>query len=677
MRVERRVGSRVIQNPAGLARESVSRTRPLARDAAIFAASALGYYGCAAIGTLLSVPPSGFAIIWPATAFIISVLLIVPERRWWLCVAGVVPTHFYIAATFQPNAPLPVVLTQIGGNLLLAFVTVVALKAALGRRPKFNTLNAILAFIGIAAIAVPAVVNSIVLGVHLATGWTSDFWLAWRQWMVAVIFPTATIPLVVSLAASGKLTGYTTESAKPERELALLVALLFVCTFLAYDGQVDAARWPVLFLVPFPFLLWAAVRLGVGGTCLSLLVFAAATIAQALRHYGPFAVDAPIDQVTSLQTYLVTTSIPLILLAALMDERRQAELLLQQSEARMQTVASATDTFLWQWDPTKRILWTTDRCRQMFRLTQVDGLMPESLLNALLPADRGRMWKAVQCAFVPGKDVPSEEYRLNRDGSIRWITLAMHSDFDRAGNLILLSGVFTDVTERKCAQIESEKLRKKLLRFREDERRRIAEELHDSTAQHLVAASLNLTLLRTKLRATPARDILSDAMRAVREATQEIRTFSYLLHPPQLGRIGLCGVLHDYVPGFESRTGVRTSLRLNSQIDRLPIGHQLALLRIAQESLANVHRHAGAENVWISVRLIASSVHMLVRDDGKGIEIEAGEELTDRLRLGVGIPAMAARVKRLRGKMEVNNRSKGTTIHVAFPLPPRLAATLH
>jgi signal transduction histidine kinase len=343
----------------------------------------------------------------------------------------------------------------------------------------------------------------------------------------------------------------------------------------------------------------------------------------------------------------------------------------------MQTVASETDTFLWQWDPTKRILWMTDHCRQLFGLSELVGLTPESLLNALLPADRGRMWRAIQCALVPGNDVASEEYRMNCDEEVRWLTLTTHSDFDRTGSLARLSGVFRDVTDRKCAQIETERLRKKLLRLRHDERRRIAEELHDSTAQHLVAASLSLTLLKTKLRVAGSRNILSDAMQAVREASQEIRTFSYLLHPPQLGATGLCAVLNDYVPGFESRTGVHTWLRLNSRIDRLPIGHQHAILRIAQESLGNVHRHAGAANVWISVRFIASSVHVLVRDDGRGIDAEAGQELSDRLRLGVGIPAMAARVKRLRGRMEVSSRSKGTTVHVAFPLPKGLAATVH
>jgi signal transduction histidine kinase len=207
-------------------------------------------------------------------------------------------------------------------------------------------------------------------------------------------------------------------------------------------------------------------------------------------------------------------------------------------------------------------------------------------------------------------------------------------------------------------------------RLSQDERRRIAEELHDSTAQHLVAAGLGLTKLRGMIFTPEARDLLSEAMQSIRDATLEIRTLSYLLYPPQLGRVGLCAVLHEYVPGFESRTGVHTSLRLSSKIDRLPIANQHAILRVAQQSLCNVHRHARATNAWVTVRVTNSSVHVVIRDNGKGVDVAAGKELADRLRMGVGIGAMAARVGR-------PDDGKGTIVHVSIPLPEEQNATLH
>ena len=204
-------------------------------------------------------------------------------------------------------------------------------------------------------------------------------------------------------------------------------------------------------------------------------------------------------------------------------------------------------------------------------------------------------------------------------------------------------------------------------RFGQDERRRIAEELHDSTAQHLVAAGLGLTKLKGMIFTPEARDLLSEAMQSIRDATLEIRTLSYLLHPPQLGRVGLCAVLHEYVPGFESRTGVHTSLRLSPEIDRLPIPNQHAILRVAQQSLCNVHRHARATNAWITVRLTGSSVHVVIRDNGKGVDVAAGKELGDRLRMGVG---MSARVS-------TPDDGKGAMVHVTIPLPEEQNATLH
>jgi len=229
--------------------------------------------------------------------------------------------------------------------------------------------------------------------------------------------------------------------------------------------------------------------------------------------------------------------------------------------------------------------------------------------------------------------------------------------------LILLAALMDD---RRLVQREADDLRDRLASLRDDERRRIAQELHDSTAQHLVAAILNLMHLKTKI-SNGMLGLVDDILLSLREASTEIRTFSYLLNPPQLESDGLGEVLRQYVPGFERRTGVRTSLRVTPLANELPIEHQHALLRIAQESLGNVHRHARASTVSVSLRCIAGRAHLIVRDDGVGIESVESEYLTERLRLGVGIPAMAARVRQLGGRIDVSGRRKGTTVHVAIP----------
>src|SRR4051812_36052326 len=125
-----------------------------------------GYFASAIIGSRLSAPPNVFAIIWPATAFLIGVLLLLPKARWWLCAASVVPAHFLLAATTHVDTPLAVVLTQVGGNLALASATVLAVRATIGTRVRFDSFGTALKFLLVAGIAVPAVVDALILSVH-------------------------------------------------------------------------------------------------------------------------------------------------------------------------------------------------------------------------------------------------------------------------------------------------------------------------------------------------------------------------------------------------------------------------------------------------------------------------------------------------------------------------------
>ena len=640
----------------------------LARNGLRALAAAAGYYACAYIGTALSVPPSGFAILWPATAFLISILLVEPPRRWWLYAAVIVPAHFHLAAILQPHAPFVVVLTQIGGNLALAASTAVAVNATMLKPRDFGSFRSVLVFILVAGIAVPAIVNALILSVHLATGWADNFWQSWQQWMIAGIFPTITIPPLAVLALNGGLTGRPPASSRSPIELGLLAALLFALSFLAFGGAMNAASWPALFLTPFPLLLWAAVRLGVGGSCVALLALAAAVIAQALLHQGPFAAHSSIDDVLSLQAFLVTLSIPQLLLAALLDERRRTAELLRQSEARIQVTAASTDTGLWQWDEAAHRLWSTENCQAMLGLSLAATATPLAFLDAVHPEDRPHTRDAIETALLPGAAPSTVEFRLCDDGETRWFSLSTHTEVGSTGAPIRVDGVFRDVTDRVGAQMEADRLRGQLEHLQDEERRRIAEELHDSTGQHLAAANLNLSSLRARV-SGKAQDIIDEIMQSVREATTEIRTFSYLLHPPELSQEGLRTVLEQYVPGFGRRTGLITSLRIHPVADSLPASHQHALLRITQESLGNVHRHAQATRASVNLRCVSGNVHLLVHDDGHGIRAEAGQRPGERLRLGVGIPAMTARARLLGGRMDINSRSGGTTVHVAIPLP--------
>jgi signal transduction histidine kinase len=625
---------------------------------------AIGYFGLMVLGLELRFSPESSAIVWPARAFVVSLTLLLPRRQWGL-VAAVVPAHYLASAAFLPDASLVAATTQVLGHIAVALASALAIRRLIPNGPLFDSAASMLKFILVVGIAVPAVVNLATLSAHLATGWIDSLWLAWRQWMGSGFFVTITVPPLLVLLAQGGFAGRPRATLGLRLEIALVAALLSGVSFVAFGSFVDATAWPAAYLAPLPLLLWAAARFGTGGTALALLAMTGGVVARTIRHEGPFGGDTLADEVASLQLFLAVTSAPMMLLAALFDERRRTANLLRQFEADMQVAASATATGLWRWDAAQSQLWLTANCRAMFGLPDESTLTPLDFLAAVHPEDRAAVEDALTRSTA-GEQMRVLEFRLGTGERTRWFVLQTRTDYDDGGRAVGVSGVFRDISERVEGRLAVERLEERLATLQDDERRRIAQELHDSTAQHLVAAKFNLLTLRKRV-AGELQEMVDEAYRSLREATAEIRTFTYLLHASQLEEEGLGAMLQRYVPGFERRTGIRTALRLCPRADELPGALQHALMRITQESLGNVQRHAGAKRASIDLRCFSGAIHLVVRDDGRGIGSAEGEQLAERLRLGLGLPGLTVRSRAAAGRGHRNPRGRGTTVHISVP----------
>jgi two-component system NarL family sensor kinase len=214
-----------------------------------------------------------------------------------------------------------------------------------------------------------------------------------------------------------------------------------------------------------------------------------------------------------------------------------------------------------------------------------------------------------------------------------------------------------DVTEASLARDELSRLAEQLLTVQEEERRRIALELHDSTSQHLVALQLGLTAVR---RGRATEETLEDMRRELEEAHREIRTLSYLLHPPALAKEGLTATLRGFADGFGKRTGLAVLLTTGGAIDALPFEIQRSLFRVVQEAMANAHRHAKARQITVEVTRNAGGVQLLVADDGSAADGAA-------LQLGVGVPGMEARIRRFQGVFTIDPTPAGTSVCAFIP----------
>jgi len=222
---------------------------------------------------------------------------------------------------------------------------------------------------------------------------------------------------------------------------------------------------------------------------------------------------------------------------------------------------------------------------------------------------------------------------------------------------------------------ELQRLSQRLLKVQDEEKRKLSRDLHDSTGQTLAALKISISFLEEHCKQNPSTMLLASEVAALADqAIEEIRTMSYLLHPPLLDEVGFACAAEWYVEGFAKRTGVKVRLDIATAQERLPIGIEIALFRVLQESLTNVHRHSGASEVSVCFNPQLEKVVLEIRDDGSGIPAERLARLREaRAETGVGLAGMRERMNELNGKLEIESDGHGTTMRA---IVPRSATTL-
>ncbi len=276
------------------------------------------------------------------------------------------------------------------------------------------------------------------------------------------------------------------------------------------------------------------------------------------------------------------------------------------------------------------------------------------------------------------------EYRLRgQDGQYRWFRVRAVPIRDQANQIARWYGTCSDIHDSKLVEramresaVELEKkvdertaalrhLSNRLMTMQDDERRRIARELHDGLGQEMVALKMLLNGISQSPRTL--KKYIGDATGVVDRATQQIRTLSYLLHPPLLDEVGLQSALRWYLEGLTQRSGIETKLEVSpAAFPRLSLELETAMFRIIQEALTNVFRHSGARQAWISLTQREGEVVVSVRDDGKGVadgivELRSGVP-------GVGIRGMSERAKEFGGQLQVAKAHPGTIVKLTIPL---------
>ena len=302
----------------------------------------------------------------------------------------------------------------------------------------------------------------------------------------------------------------------------------------------------------------------------------------------------------------------------------------------------------------------------------------------------GKPQRILATAARDGK-AEQEGWRVRKDGSRLWVSALVTAIHDEEGNLLGFSKITRDVTERmrhnealqkeiaEKEQAREELVRSEnslrqlsleLLRTQDEERRRIGREMHDSIGQYLSALKMKLGLLDARnpdLDAQSRRD-LQQCSTVLEECVREVRTISYLLYPPMLEEMGLKSAINWFIEGFRQRSGIRVNFTAPHSLERPSRDVELALFRVLQESLNNVHKHSGASLVDIQLSGENGTIDLSVRDYGKGLPdaIASGRRPQSSL-FGIGLRGMNERMRQLGGRLAISSASPGTLMRASVP----------
>ncbi|PYJ10163.1 MAG: hypothetical protein DMF06_07360 [Verrucomicrobia bacterium] len=360
-----------------------------------------------------------------------------------------------------------------------------------------------------------------------------------------------------------------------------------------------------------------------------------------------------------------------------LTERREAEAALAASEERFRATFEQAPIGIAEISPEGAFERVNPRLCEMF------GYSPEELLTlnaqGLTHSEDLATTSTLVAEVLAGKRTTFETDKryLRKDGSILWAHAISTILRDAAGRPRTFIAVIEDVTTRKLADQAIQSLPGRLLKAQDEERRRIARELHDSTAQELAVVAMNLGRLEEWIEGRDpwAENLLADSLAVLAQGNRDLRTLAHLLHPPMLEELGLAGALRHYVEGFSQRSGIRVELECGPDLERCSEGIETALFRVVQESLANVHRHSTSSCAFLKLVRVGDNIELTIADQGRGLPPGLLTGTADEARIGVGISGMRQRMRQLNGHLDLSSSAQGTTVHAVLPFCAKSVST--
>jgi PAS domain S-box-containing protein len=348
-------------------------------------------------------------------------------------------------------------------------------------------------------------------------------------------------------------------------------------------------------------------------------------------------------------------------------DRKSAEDTIRESEELFRLIADTAPVLIWMSDADKLCTYFNEPWLE-FTGESLESQLGSGWANGVHPEDFKRCLRVYTEAF-DRRERFSMEYRLRRqDGEYRWVLDNGVPRFDQSRSFAGYIGSCIDVTERKQAEEDLLSMTRRVIEAQEQERARIARELHDDIGQRVSLLAVNLAQLeQSLLKPVEVRDRIGELQKETCEIATDIHTLSHHLHSSRLEYLGMAAVMRSFCQEFGKQTKVRINFQSQDLPSLVPPDISLCLFRVLQESLQNSAKHSGAQHVEVELWGTPDEIHLVVSDSGSGFDSEGAKRS-----LGLGLISMEERLRVVKGRFSIESQAKrGTKIHARAPLGSR------
>jgi len=614
-------------------------------------------YLMAKVGGRLMLRPQMLWPLWPGNALLVAILLLCPRKTW----AALMAAGF---AAFLVNDVLGFGLSIRFSGILILADTVEVLVAALGIHYFFGSGVRLNSTKSLAKYLLVAVVLAPISGAFVsAPAFSGDYWVFWR---IAVLEEGLAL-LTVTPAILGIAQWVLARKREPLArylEAAILLLGLFIVGYFTFVFPREHHAELLYSLVPF--LLWSALRFGITGTSVAMVVVAVLSIWGVVHGHGPFVGRGPINDVLALQFFLLVAATSFMFLAAVVEGDKQAEEALRKSERQLRLAAQAGKMYAYEWDTASDVIVRSGEVASVLGPDAEASLTGRDLLTSIHPDDKAMLAETLMAATPEDPDIQTSYRVLRCGGEVLWLEMTAHAFFDERGEIARIVGMVADIGERKLAEEALADVSRKMIEIQEEERARMARELHDDINQRMALMAVEVDQLGDDLPASPAdiRQRLSEMAQRLAEISLAVQSISHQLHSPQLDLLGVGVAMKSFCREFAARQRVEIDFSSDEIPRVVPHEVSLCLFRVLQEALHNAAKHSKVQHFEVRLGYRMDELDLRVADRGAGFDAESVIK-----KGGLGLISMRERVRLVSGTIAIESRPMGgTTIRVRVPL---------